>query len=118
TQTPLQTHPNIDYSSSPNNLSIHIDASDTSTITLTSIVGFSENVILSATVACASLICLVYPTASVDPDVVSVVSGGTATSTLTVSASVLTTLGTYEVTITATSGSLTHTVTITVYVTL
>src|SRR5437762_2194938 len=118
TPNPPPPPPDFDISASPNSLTIHIGSSGTSTITLTSIGGFSGNVSLSASVACASLICLVYPTASVDPDVVSVVSGGTATSTLTVSASVLTTLGTYEVTITATSGSLTHTVTITVYVTL
>src|SRR5438876_7497867 len=118
TPNPPPPPPDFDISASPNTLTIHIGSSGTSTITLTSIGGFSGNVSLSASVACASLICLVYPTASVDPDVVSVVSGGTATSTLTVSASVLTTLGTYEVTITATSGSLTHTVTITVYVTL
>src|SRR6184192_1196912 len=118
TPNPPLPPPDFDISASPNSLTIHIGSSGTSTITLTSIGGFSGNVSLSASVACASLICLVYPTASVDPNVVSVVSGGTATSTLTVSASVLTTLGTYEVTITATSGSLTHTVTITVYVTL
>src|SRR5947199_1079459 len=118
TPNPPPPPPDFDISASPNSLTIHIGSSGTSTITLTSIGGFSGNVSLSASVACASLICLVYQTASVDPDVVSVVSGGTATSTLTVSASVLTTLGTYEFTIPATSASLTHTVTITVYVTL
>src|SRR5216117_2764666 len=118
TPNPPPPPPDFDISASPNTLTIHIGSSGTSTITLTSVGGFSGDVSLSTSVACASLVCLVYPTAGVNPDVVSVVSGGTATSTLTVSASVLTTLGTYEVTITATSGSLTHTVTITVYVTL
>src|SRR5881396_1489610 len=118
TPNPPPPPPDFDISASPNTLTIHIGSSGTSTITLTSVGGFSGDVSLSASVACASLVCLVYPTAGVNPDVVTVVSGGTATSTLTVSAGVLTTLGTYEVTVTATSGSLAHTVTITVYVTL
>src|SRR5438552_995254 len=118
TPNPPPPPPDFDISASPNTLTIHIGSSATSTITLTSIGGFSGDVSLSASVACASPVCLVYPTAGVNPDVVTVVSGGTATSTLTVSAGVLTTLGTYEVTVTATSGSLTHTVTITVDVTL
>ena len=118
TPNPPPPPPDFDISASPNTLTIHIGSSGTSTITLTSVGGFSGDVSLSASVACASPVCLVYPTAGVNPDVVTVVSGGTATSTLTVSAGVLTTLGTYEVTVTATSGSLAHTVTITVYVTL
>jgi fibronectin type 3 domain-containing protein len=107
--------PNFGISASPVSLSIHIGSSGTSTITLTSLNGFAGTIGLSTSIACSG-VCVVYPTASLNPTSVTLSAGGTGASTLTVSTSVLTTPGTYTVTITATSGSITHTVTVTVQV--
>src|SRR5437879_465912 len=109
--------PDFGISATPASLSIHIGSSGTSTITLTSLNGFPGTIGLSTSNACSGL-CLVYPTASLNPTSVTLTSGGTGVSTLTVATSVLTTPGTYTITITATSGSITHTVTVTVQVTL
>ncbi len=109
--------PDFGISATPASLSIHIGSSGTSTITLTSLNGFAGTIGLSTSIACSGL-CLVYPTASLNPTSVTLTAGGTGVSTLTVATSVLTTPGTYTITITATSGSITHTVTVTVQVTL
>jgi len=107
--------PDFGISATPASLSIHIGSSGTSTITLTSLNGFAGMIGLSASIACSGL-CLVYPTASLNPTSVTLTAGGSGMSTLTVATSVLTTPGTYTITITATSGSITHTVTVTVQV--
>jgi len=107
--------PDFGISASPVSLSIHIGSSGASTITLTSLNGFAGTIGLSTSIACSG-VCVVYPTASLNPTSVTLSAGGTGVSTLTVSTSVLTTPGTYTVTITATSGSITHTVTVTVQV--
>ena len=109
--------PDFGISASPASLSIHIGSSGTSTITLTSLNGYAGTIGLSTSIACSG-VCLVYPTASLNPTSVTLSAGGTGLSTLTVSTSVLTTPGTYTITITATSGSITHTMTVTVQVTL
>src|SRR5438309_3044673 len=107
--------PDFGISATPASLSLHIGSSGTSTITLTSLNGFAGTIGLSTSIACSGL-CLVYPTASLNPTSVTLTAGGSGVSTLTVATSVLTTLGTYTITITATSGSITHTVTVTVTV--
>src|SRR5438874_1618060 len=109
--------PDFGISATPASLSIQIGSSGTSTIALTSLNGFAGTIGLSTSIACSGL-CLVYPTASLNPTSVTLTSGSTGVSTLTVATSVLTTPGTYTITITATSGSITHTVTVTVQVTL
>src|SRR5947199_88454 len=109
--------PDFGISATPASLSIQIGSSGTSTIALTSLNGFAGTIGLSTSIACSGL-CLIYPTASLNPTSVTLTSGGTGVSTLTVATSVLTTPGTYTITITATSGSITHTVTVTVQVTL
>src|SRR5256884_188853 len=109
--------PDFSISATPASLSIQIGSSGTSTIALTSLNGFAGTIGLSTSIACSGL-CLIYPTASLNPTSVTLTSGGTGVSTLTVATSVLTTPGTYTITITATSGSITHTVTVTVQVTL
>jgi hypothetical protein len=113
--TPSPPPPNFGISATPASLSIHIGSSGTSTITLTSLNGFAGTIGLTKSIACSGL-CLVYPTASLNPTSVTLTSGGTGVSTLTVATSTLTTPGTYTITITATSGSITHTVTVTVTV--
>src|SRR5205809_169233 len=109
--------PDFGISATPASLSIQIGSSGTSTIALTSLNGFAGTIGLSTSIACSGL-CLIYPTASLNPTSVTLTSGGTGVSTLTVATSVLTTPGTYTITITATSGSITHTVIVTVQVTL
>src|SRR5438034_762887 len=109
--------PAFGISATPASLSLQIGSSGTSTIALTSLNGFAGTIGLSTSIACSGL-CLIYPTASLNPTSVTLTSGGTGVSTLTVATSVLTTPGTYTITITATSGSITHTVTVTVQVTL
>src|SRR5437773_1716299 len=109
--------PDFGISATPTSLSLQIGSSGTSTIALTSLNGFAGTIGLSTSIACSGL-CLIYPTASLNPTSVTLTSGGTGVSTLTVATSVLTTPGTYTITITATSGSITHTVTVTVQVTL
>src|SRR5437870_942743 len=107
--------PDFSISATPASLSIQIGSAGTSTIALTSLNGFAGTIGLSTSIACSGL-CLVYPTASLNPTSVTLTAGGSGVSTLTVATSVLTTPGTYTITITATSGSITHTVTVTVTV--
>src|SRR5881392_1485788 len=109
--------PDFGISATPASLSLQIGSSGTSTIALTSLNGFAGTIGLSTSIACSGL-CLIYPTASLNPTSVTLTSGGTGVSTLTVATSVLTTTGTYTITITATLGSITHTATVTVQVTL
>src|SRR5437773_1230999 len=117
TPPPPPPPPDFGISATPASLSLQIGSSGTSTIALTSLNGFAGTIGLSTSIACSGL-CLIYPTASLNPTSVTLTSGGTGVSTLTVATSVLTTPGTYTITITATSGSITHTVTVTVQVTL
>ncbi|TLZ56321.1 MAG: PKD domain-containing protein [Methanobacteriota archaeon] len=104
-------------SASPASLTIVCGSSGSSGITLTSLNGLSGTASLSASISSSGLV-LVWPTVSLSPSSVTLPSGGTATSTLTVSTSVLTTPGTYTVTVTATIGSITHSADVTVVVTL
>ncbi len=106
---------------SPASLSISIGSSGTSTVTLTSMNGFSGGVGLSAQVTPISLTAGLSPSnpsASLAPSTVNLQPRSTGSSTLTVSASLLTTPGTYTVTITATSGTVSHTTQVTVTVTV
>src|SRR5881397_1787882 len=109
--------PDFGLGASPSSLTILCGSSGSSTITLTSLNGLSGTASLSASISSSGLV-LVWPTVSVSPSSVTLPSGGTATSTLTVSTSVLTTPGTYTVTVTATIGSITHSADVTVVVTL
>src|SRR2546427_114225 len=109
--------PDFSISAAPSSLTIHLGSSGTSTITLSSLNGFAGTVSLSPSIACSGT-CIIYPTATLNPTSVTLAAGGAGTSTLTVSTTGLTTPGTYVVLITATSGSITHTVTVTVQVTL
>src|SRR5437660_2401835 len=104
-------------SASPASLHIVCGSSSSSGITLTSLNGLSGTASLSASISSSGLV-LFWPTVSVSPTSVTLPSAGTATSTLTVSTSALTTPGTYTVTVTATIGSITHSVDVTVLVTL
>jgi subtilase family serine protease len=104
------TTPDFSISASPSSITANRGASPTSTITVTSLSGFSDVVNLATSVPAgwdASL-----SLASVTPS-----AGGSASSTLTVNVPSDTAAGTYSVTITGTtSGSLTHSTSLTVTV--
>ncbi len=91
----------------PSSLTVASGSATTSTVTLTSLNGFAGTVNLAPSASPAGV------TVSLSPTSISLASGGTGTSTLTVSSS---TVGTYTVTITGTSGSLLHRVIINVSV--
>src|SRR2546422_1079221 len=103
--------------SSPASLTIVLGSSATSMIQLTSLNGLSGTARLTPSISSSDLI-LIWPTCSVSPGSVTLAADGTATSTLTVSTSLLTTPGPYTVTVTATVGSITHSVSLTVIVKL
>jgi PKD repeat protein len=90
-------------SASPTSLTIQQGSLGNSTITVTSINGFNQPVQLSVSGAPSGV------TATLSPSQVTPPAGGTATSTLTVSVSTTATLGNYTLTVTGTSGALTHT---------
>src|SRR5213080_3139309 len=119
TPPPPPPPPPGDFSigASPTSLTILCGWSGSSTITLTSLNGLSGSASLSPSISSSGLV-LIWPTGSVSPGTVTLAADGTATSTLTISTSLLTTPGTYTVTVTATIGSVTHSVSLTVVVKL
>jgi len=98
--------------SSPSSLNILQGSSGTTTITLTSLNGFSGTVSLTSTLSSSG------PQVSFSPASVAVPSGGSISSTLTVSAvpsgaySTSVSQGSYTVTVTGTSGSSVHSTTL------
>jgi len=95
------TPPSPDFSTSanPSSLNAPLGSSASSTITLSSLNGFTGTVSLSATSSPSG------PSLSLNPTSVTLSSGGTASSSLSVSSS---TSGSYTITVTGTSGSLSH----------
>ncbi len=100
-------------SASPATLPIPHGSTKSSTITLTSLNGFSGTVTLSW-----SILPVVNhgPSPSLSPTSITLTSGGQGTSTLTVKTANNTPRQMYAVTVTASSGSITHTVTVSVTV--
>src|SRR2546425_702859 len=90
----------------PATVGIVAGSTGTSTITLGSLNGFSGTISLNVSTTTGLA-------ASINPTSVLVASGGTSTATLTVGSS---SMGSYVVTITASSGSLTHSIQVTVKV--
>jgi len=113
----------VDFSiqANPSSLSVPIGSSGQSTITLASINGFTGDVSLSSQVTPASLtasVSLSEPSASLSSSSIYISSGGAGSAILTVSASLLTAPGTYTVTVTGSSGGVSHTTAITITVTI
>lgn len=104
--------PDFTISANPSSMSLSAGTSGSSTISLTSLNGFTGAATLTATVT--GPITLDNPTTSLNPSSIILAAGGTGSSTLTVSTSLLTTPGTYTITVTASSGTLSHSTTVTV----
>lgn len=118
---PTPPPPDFGIAADPSSMSIAIGSSGSSTITLTGLNGFSGTLDLSVSVSAIEvppLLPTTSPTASVEPGRVVMSPDGGGTSTLTITAALLTTPGTYAVTVTATDGSITHSVTVMVRITL
>ncbi len=98
--------PDFTIAASPGSLTIEQGGSGTSTITITSLNGFSSATTLSASGLPSGV------TASFSPNPVTPPAGGSAGSTLTLSATTSAATGTFTVTVTGASGSLTHSTTI------
>jgi LPXTG-motif cell wall-anchored protein len=102
--------PDFTINSSPTSLTVAQGSSGTASAKLTSVNSFSGTVTLTATVSPTS------PQVSLNPSSVSLTSGGSTTSVLTVSAatyrSTLVAQGNYAVNVTASSGSLSHSTTV------
>jgi len=98
--------PNFSIAASPTSVTVAQGASGSSTITITSTGGFSSATTLSAT-GLPSGVTAAFSTNPVTP-----AANGSATSTLTLTASSSAAVGTATVTITGTSGSTTHSTTI------
>jgi subtilase family serine protease len=98
--------PNFTIAASPTSLTVTQGASGTSTITITSTGGFNSATTLTAT-GLPTGVTAAFSTNPVTPP-----ANGSATSTLTLTASSTATVGAATVTITGTSGSTTHSATI------
>jgi subtilase family serine protease len=98
--------PNFTIAASPTSLTVTQGSTGTSTITITSTGGFNSATTLSATGLPTGV------TAAFSTNPVTPAANGSATSTLTLTASSTATVGAATVTITGTSGSLTHSTTI------
>src|SRR2546426_9073467 len=96
--------PDFMISTSPTSVRVNAGTAGTSTITITSLNGFNSAVSLTASVSPSTgLTCNLNPTSVTTP------SGGSVTSSLSCSGSA----GTYTVTVTGTSGGLSHTANVT-----
>jgi uncharacterized membrane protein len=102
--------PDFSISASPDSLTIVQGSSGTSTITVTSLNGFNSAVGLSVSGAPTGVTATLSPTSATPP------SDGSATSTLTVLVDATAAAGNYILTVTGTSGSLTHNATISLVV--
>ncbi len=106
--------PNFMINSNPTSLTVAQDSSGTISITLTSVNSFAGTITLSAAVSPSG------PQASFNPSSVTLTSGGSASSTLKVSTTASTSgyystpvaLGSYAINVTALSGPLSHSTTV------
>jgi hypothetical protein len=98
--------PDFSISISPSSLSVVVGSSGSATVTVTSQHGFSSSVSLSAS-APSGVSC------SLNPQSVTPPSGGSASSTLTVSVSSSAPPGSYSIAVTGSSGPLSHSTTFT-----
>src|SRR5437773_10315002 len=103
--TSAATTPDFTMSAHPNTLTIQQGSAGKTIIFLTSVNGFQENVTLSPPVSCLAIGCPQY---TISPTVIQFAFNHNATATLTIYTSPQTPLATYNVAVTGTSGSLSH----------
>jgi len=103
--------PDFSLSASPSSLTVQQGNSGSSTITATSIQGFNSPIELSVSGEPSGVTATLNPTSITPP------ADGSVNSTLTIQVDPSTAPGTYPLTVTGTSGSLTHTTTVTLQVT-
>ncbi len=101
-------------SANPTSESVRRGSTATYTITITSLNGFAGTISLTATITPALG---KGPTAAFSPMSVAIISGGAASSTLTVATARSTSQGSYAITVTGASGATTHSTTVTLTVT-
>jgi hypothetical protein len=108
TEVSVQIVSNQDFAitSSPSSIVNIFGSTNTTTITVTSMNGYTGTVSLTFTAPFG------YITVGGSQNALTLSSGGTASSTLTITTSLSTKLGNYNVTVTGTSGSRTHSTTI------
>jgi hypothetical protein len=106
------TPPDFAILANPNGLALAPGSSANSTVTLTSLAGFSGTVNLSTSISPTG------PTASLNPTSATVSSGGTGTSILRISTAATTSTGNYTITLNAVSGSLSHSITLSLTITV
>ena len=99
---PSVQSPDFSISANPASMSTTPGSSTTSTITVTSLGGFTGPVSLSAASSPSG------PSVSLSPSSVTLSSGGSSSSTLTVTTQSSTPTGTYNITVTGSSGSTSH----------
>jgi parallel beta-helix repeat protein len=109
--TPTPSTPDFSITASPTSLTIQQGNSDTSVITITSIGGFNQPVQLVVSAAPSGVI------ATLNPEQVAPPPDGIITSNLTVSVDTAAMPGSYTLTVTGTSDSLTHSVDISLEIT-
>src|SRR5438093_1586709 len=105
--TSAATAPDFTMSAHPNTLTIPQGSAGKSIILLTSVNGFQGNVTLSPPVSCLAIGCPQY---TISPTVVQLAANQNATAGFTIYTSPQTPLATYNVAVTGTSGSLSHSV--------
>src|SRR5438874_1853713 len=103
--TSAATAPDFTMSAHPNTLTIPQGSARKSIILLTSVNGFQGNVTLSPPVSCLAIGCPQY---TISPTAVQLAANQNATAGLTIYTSPQTPLATYNVAVTGTSGSLSH----------
>ena len=97
--------PDFTIVANPTSMTVSQGSSATASLTLSSVSGFSGNVNLTATVGGG-------PTTSLNPTTVTLTSGGSANSLLTVSTSGATPLGGYTIFVLSASGTISHSLSI------
>jgi hypothetical protein len=113
--------PDFSMSTSQTTMTVPLGSSGTATVTLNSEYSFAGTVNLSATIAPSDTTASLSPadpTASFSPSNVVLTANRTGSSTMSVSTSLPTTPGTYTITITGNSGTISHSATVTLTVSL
>ncbi len=101
--------PDFSISASPSSLTVIQGSGRTSTVNVAGVFGFSGDVNLTVTVSPAVI---EGPTGSLNPTMVTLALDGTGASSLSISTVPTTPIGTYTVTVTGSSGSLSHSTTL------